>query len=190
MKPNEHLLWKELSRKKILSTRVFDIYEVDRASASGLRTEFVIMHSSNWVNVVPVMQDTRGRECFLMVHQFRQAGQILTIEFPGGVLDEGETPAEGAARELLEETGYKAGKLSLAGKVMANPAIMDNWVYTFVAEDLVKNGDQNLDEHEEVDYELIPVKEVEKQMGSGPYCHVIMMAALDWYNRCKRHENA
>jgi 8-oxo-dGTP pyrophosphatase MutT (NUDIX family) len=185
MKSNQHLLWKELSRKKILGTRVFDIYEVDKTSASGLRTEFVVLHSPNWVNVVPVMRDSVGRECFLMVHQFRQAAQVLTIEFPGGVLDPGETPEEGAARELLEETGYEAGKLSLAGKVMANPAIMDNWVYTYVAEDLKKNGSQNLDEHEEVDFELIPVEEVEAQMGSGPYCHVIMMAALDWYERWK-----
>ena len=190
MKSNQHLLWQELSRKKILETRVFDIYEVDRTSASGLRTDFVILHSPDWVNVVPLMTDTRGRECFLMVHQFRQAGQVLTIEFPGGVLDAGETPAEGAARELLEETGYKAGKLSPAGKVMANPAIMDNWVYTFVAEDLKKNGDQDLDEHEEVDFELIPVTEVEEKMGSGPYSHVIMMAALDWYNRWKRRKKS
>ncbi len=186
MNPKHHLLWKELSRKSVLNTRVFDVYEVERTSASGLHTEFIILHTPNWVNVVPVMKDNRDRECFLMVHQFRQAGQLLTIEFPGGVLDPEEDPEDGAARELLEETGYKAKKLSFAGKVMANPAIMDNWVYTFIAEDLIKDGDQNLDEHEEVDFELVPVEEVEEQMGTGPYSHVIMMAALDWYNRWKR----
>lgn len=185
MKNNQHLIWNELGRKKILDTKVFQVFEVERTSAQGKQTQFVVIHSPNWVNVVPVVTDTNGRECFLMVHQYRQAGKCLTIEFPGGVLDPGETPEEGAVRELLEETGYQAEKLHFAGKVMANPAIMDNWVYTYIAEDLHHVDGQNLDEFEEVDFELVPIDEVQTKMGSGPYSHVVMMAALDWYNRWK-----
>lgn len=56
-----------------------------------------------------------SHEEFILVRQFRPALRRSTLEFPAGSIEEGETPEEAVARELLEETGYRAGTLRLLG---------------------------------------------------------------------------
>ncbi|TFG62078.1 MAG: NUDIX hydrolase [Spirochaetales bacterium] len=182
----EHLHWKEISREKILSCNIFEIYNTTSVTDGGLSSTFTIIHPPDWANVVPITRDEKGRECFLMVHQYRQGSQSVTMEFPGGVLEESEKPEDGARRELLEETGHIAGKFHFAGRINPNPAIMDNWCYTYIAEDLQKAGSQQLDAMELVDGELIPVEEVEKNMGEGPLFNAIIVAAFMWYEKWKR----
>jgi 8-oxo-dGTP pyrophosphatase MutT (NUDIX family) len=47
----------------------------------------------------------------LIVRQYRPAVEHHTLELPSGLVDAGETPAESARRELLEETGYQADEV-------------------------------------------------------------------------------
>ena len=190
MKPDnlpkhEHLIWKEESREKVFDGPIFDLYRSERISPEGKRGSFILLDSPDWVNVVPIVKDEEGNDAFVMVRQYRQGAQMITVEFPGGVVDPGETPAEAALRELKEETGYSAGKLTLAGKISPNPAYQDNWSYTYIAEDLSEAGPQNLDEHELVEYETVPVKDVEREMGSGHHIHAIMMVAMAFYEKWK-----
>jgi 8-oxo-dGTP pyrophosphatase MutT (NUDIX family) len=107
----------------------------------------------------------------------------VTTEFPAGTLEPGEDAEEAAMRELQEETGYKAGKMTWIGGVNPNPAFLTNTFTTFLAEDLTATGTQNLDEHEYVDYELIPVNDVVSRMGSGEYSNGTMLMALMYYLR-------
>lgn len=51
----------------------------------------------------------------LLVRQYRPAVERYTLELPSGLIDPGETPAETAKRELLEETGYEAGGIQVLG---------------------------------------------------------------------------
>ena len=52
----------------------------------------------------------------LLVRQYRPAIERYSLELPGGLLDQGEDPAIGVARELLEETGYTTETITLIGK--------------------------------------------------------------------------
>ncbi|MFP4363207.1 MAG: NUDIX hydrolase [Spirochaetia bacterium] len=182
----DHLLWKHVSHRTVYKTRVFNLQEAKRKNAEGREAEFYIIDSPNWVNVVPVLQNDEETDCFLMVGQYRQGSERFTMEFPGGVIDEGETPEEAARRELLEETGYTPGRIELAGEISPNPAIMNNRVFTYVAIDLQLTHKQNLDLDEFLDFELIPVQEVEEKMGTAEYDHAIMMVALGYYNKWKQ----
>ena len=68
-----------------------------------------------------------------MVRQYRHGAGQLTLETPGGLIDPGETPAEAAARELLEETGYAADEIVSLGAVNPNPALFSNRLHGFLA---------------------------------------------------------
>lgn len=176
-------MWEELGRKKVFDGPIFDLYMADRRSPEGDTARFLVMDTPDWVNIVPVLKDEAGRDCFLMVKQYRQGSECITLEFPGGVIDPGEDPQAAAERELLEETGYSAEGFELIGQINPNPAYMSNCCHTYLARGLQKVSAQDLDRHEYVDMDLVPVDAVEKQMGTGLHTHAIMVVALFWYQR-------
>ncbi|MCL2043949.1 MAG: NUDIX hydrolase [Treponema sp.] len=180
MKDEKTLVWKEKGRKKVFDCRVFSVYESYCVRPRGnnpdeLRT-FSVIDTSEWAIVVPVAGDN-----FVMVRQWRHSSQSICLEFPGGVFEPGENPAAAAARELLEETGYRPGTIRKIGEFSPNPAIMANKVHFFLAEDLVNTGRQELDPDEFVEVELVSIETVKKNMGKPPFSHALMGSALLLY---------
>jgi ADP-ribose pyrophosphatase len=99
--------------------------------------------------IVPFVDDDR----ILLMHQYRYAAGEQLWELPAGLLQgrqEGtrvvpaETPEACAARELLEETGYRAGQLERVCECYAMPGSSDQKIYVFFARQLVQ-GEQSLD---------------------------------------------
>ncbi len=177
-----HLTWKELEKKTVYSCRVFSIQDVSSQSPEGDIKTFHVLRAPDWAIVMPLLPHPAG-ESFLMVRQWRHGENQLSLEFPGGVIEEGEAIKDAAARELEEETAYRAGKLELLGTFNPNPAIMSNRVHIFLAQDLVPLEKQNLDDDEYVDVEKVPLHEVLEGMGRPPYVHALMASALTLYLR-------
>jgi 8-oxo-dGTP pyrophosphatase MutT (NUDIX family) len=175
-----HLIWKEKNRKDVFHSRVFSVRDTESISPEGKTGTFTIIDAPDWVIVVPLLE-VAGKKHFLMVRQWRHGSQELSLEFPGGVIEKGESDYDGAGRELEEETAYRAGKLIKMGAMSPNPAIMSNRVHYYVAEDLTALDSQNLDEDEFVDAELVPVEDVLAGMGKPPYVHALTAAALALY---------
>ncbi len=173
---DDQLIWHEESRKEICKTAVMTVTERESSGPNGQKGRFIVNEAPDWVAVIPVVDDS-----FLMVKQWRHGEQGLSIEFPGGIIEKDETPEEGARRELKEETGAKAGKLTYLGRVNANPALFSNHMYFFCAQDLELTGKQQLDNDEFVNYMKISKKEVFAKMGSKDYPHALMAAALCRY---------
>jgi 8-oxo-dGTP pyrophosphatase MutT (NUDIX family) len=169
--------WKRLVRTELLDCGIFKVVERENEGPGGRRGRFSVLEAPDWATVVPVIEH-EGQLCFLMVRQYRHGSDQVSIEFPGGVIEPGEDPAAAAARELAEETGWKAGRIRPAGAVSPNPAFMDNTFHVFVADRLEKAGLASLDEHEVVDAFFVPVVEVRAKMGSGEYTHALMSTAL------------
>jgi hypothetical protein len=78
-------------------------------------------------------------------------------------------------------TGFIAKNMEYAGAMSPNPAIMSNHVHFYIARDLVDTGKQDLDSDEFVNIEIIPAKDVIRDMGRPPYVHALMASALCFY---------
>ena len=172
------LIWRTEATERLLHTPVFDVWKQKEVSAAGLRGDYVAVTAPDWVVVVAVY---RGR--FVLVRQWRHGEDRLTTEFPAGVVDPGEPPERTAERELLEETGFRAGRITRLGSCSANPALFKNHIHCFLAEDLTPTGEQHPDADELLRYGLVPVDEVIAAFGSREYTHAYMGTALAFYLR-------
>ena len=175
---DEKLKWKVTGREKILSTPVFDVFEQDELAYDGLKGSYIAIDAPDWVMTVPVYEDK-----FVLVRQWRHAAECLSAEFPGGIADEREDPAKTAYRELLEETGFKAGKITRLGTVSPNPALFSNRFHIYLAEDLIPTGELHPDDDEFLSCELVPIDEVIASYGGEEYSHALMGTALALYLR-------
>lgn len=177
---DEKLEWTEKSRKELIKTPVVRLMETDSISPEGQEGHYIVMETRDWCAVIPELGDD-----FLMVKQWRHGSKSLSIEFPGGVIDDGEEPLHAAKRELLEETGYVAKDIDYLGSISPNPALFANKMHFFLAHNLTSTGKQDLDSDEYVNYLRIPKKEVMEKMGSAEYPHALMAAGLNFYRQYK-----
>ena len=173
---DSELIWNETEKKELYETPVFTVTERTSIGPDGQKGKFIVNECRDWVIVIPVKHDK-----FLMVKQWRHGEQQLSIEFPGGVIEKGEPAEAGAKRELLEETGAIAGKMTLLGKMNPNPALFSNHVYIYCAEELFFKGEQHLDKDEFVHCFELDKKEVFAKMGTAEYPHALMASAIALY---------
>lgn len=179
----DHLIWKTSAREKVWKGPIFDVCRVHRCSTDGREGYFIEVESADWVTVIPWIRGKDGVPRFIMVQQYRHGSDSVTREFPAGLIDSGEDAEQAALRELLEETGSRAGKVTCLGTVSPNSAFMTNRSNFFFVEDLEVVQGQELDANEQLDVLTVPVTEVIADMGSGLYDNGIMMMALGFFLR-------
>lgn len=182
---DEKLKWASGEKKLLLKTAVFDVTSSTNTYKNGKQTvqgDYIVLDAPDWVIVIPEIEDkATGQKEFFMVKQWRHGSKCLSVEFPGGVIDRGEAPEEAARRELLEETGCRAGKLTKLGQVNPNPALFSNHVHFFLAQDLECTNTQDLDNDEFVNVIKVPVTDIKKDMGTEQFPHALMSTAMMFY---------
>ena len=94
---DEKLVWKTGESKTLLKTVVCDITSQHNTALDGTVGDYIIMNAPDWVIVIPEINEN-----FLMVKQWRHGEKSLSVEFPGGVIDENEKPETPALRDLKE----------------------------------------------------------------------------------------
>ncbi|MEM1124452.1 MAG: NUDIX hydrolase [Bacteroidota bacterium] len=119
---------------------------------NGKRVAFDIIQSSEFVTIAAF---TKKKEAIL-VKQFRPGPEVILTSFPEGGIEKGEDPKIAAARELLEETGYQAGKIVFLKKFRHSYSTEKQ--ICFLALDCEKVSTQQLDHTEFIDVFLLPVE--------------------------------
>jgi ADP-ribose pyrophosphatase len=122
--------------ERVYDGRLFqvDVVDVPRGDA-GVRQYEVVRHPGAVV-IVPVRDDGS----ILLIRNDRVAVGETLWEFPAGKLEPGEAPALAAARELEEETGYRAAALEPIGTFYTSPGFASERMHAYAARGLTHVG--------------------------------------------------
>jgi len=149
--------WKVLESKHLFNEPWFTVRkDVCELPNGNVHANYYILEYPDWATAFALTEDNQ----VLMVRQYRHGLGVISTELPGGVIDEGETPAEAILRELMEETGYEFRSIEAIGSVAPNPATSTNMMHMFVAKGGVKVREQSLDETEDVEVLLLSIDEL------------------------------
>ena len=150
--------------------------------ADGQERAYEIVAHPGAVVILPLLN---GERC-VMIRNYRPAVERELWELPAGTLDmPSEEPAAAALRELEEETGYRAGKLTPLCEFYSSPGILDELLRAFVATDLTKTQ-QNLDPTEQIRVEPMNITEALAMIRDGRIVDGKTIATLLRWNMERR----
>ncbi|MCH2115605.1 MAG: NUDIX hydrolase [Pirellulales bacterium] len=138
--------------RTLLTTERFHVVEHEIATGAGrepLRRQ-VVQHPGA-VTIVALLSGER----VCLIRNERIAVHKTLIELPAGTIDQGEAPSVTAARELQEETGYRANSWRELPPFFMSPGILNERMHLFVAEDLTP-GPPAREANEKIENLVVP----------------------------------
>lgn len=167
---------KILSSEMIYQGRVFGLRRDEVLEPSGLRTTREVITHPGSVVVLPVLPDGR----IVMVRQYRHATRQYLWELVAGRKEPEETPKQGAARELLEETGYRAKRFTVFLDVFPTPGFLEERMYLLLAEGLTA-GEAQPEEDEKIEVRAFKLKDLKQMIKSRRLQDAKSIAGILYY---------
>ena len=152
---------------------------------SGRRTTRDVVEHDDCVAIVPI----DAEDNIILVRQFRHAVGKELLEVPAGGIQPGETPEQAVCRELQEETGYFPNKLKKLGGFYAAPGYCTEYLYLYLATDLVPSR-LFAEDTDEIEVVRVPLGEIPRLIAEGKICDAKSIAGLLTYleKRPKRQD--
>ena len=170
---------KKLSSKIVFRGRVFEVTRDRVREPNGVTAvREVIRHSGSVV--VLAVDDSAEEPRVLMETQYRYAAQSYMFELPAGRIDPGEDALTAGKRELLEETGYTARRWKRALFFYPSPGFLEETMTVFLAQGL-KPGIAQPESDERIEYRLVPLSEVLRQIMSSRIRDGKTIASVLWF---------
>ena len=163
---------KLLERRAAYEGRMLHVYS-DRVEIGGRETTREVVLHPGACAILPV---TEKKE-ILFVRQYRYAAEETLLEIPAGKIDPGEAPDVCAARELTEETGFRAERLRKLGAVFTTPGFCNAKIHLYLADRLVP-AHQHLDTDEFLDVVKITLGEALEMIRNGEISDAKTLAAF------------
>lgn len=152
--------FKRLNRELVAHGAIIDYYQDTMQIPNGNVVKWDLIDHKGAAAIVAVREDGK----LLMVRQYRNALERETLEIPAGGLNGREEPTiDAARRELAEETGYVCDELELLISIYTTVAFCNEKIDIYLARNLSRQGEQNLDEDEFINVEAYTIEEL-KQM--------------------------
>lgn len=162
-----------LSTRRIHEGRIINLREDVVRLADGRESKREIVEHKGAVCIVPVLPDGR----IVMVRQFRKPAEAALLEVPAGGLESGEEPLEAARRELIEECGYQAARITPLFQAYLAPGYSTELMYAFLGEELT-TCDIDPDEDENVEVEIYTLDELLTRIDNGEVSDAKTLSAL------------
>lgn len=153
--------WVETARTTVIGVAGRSLDKVTFRLPDGSEQDKLVRQEPSAAAVLALTPDMR----VVVARQYRPGPDEILYEMPGGFIEPGEDPATAAARELLEETGYK-GSVELAGSCWDDAGSTAKR-HGYVARDCVQVADQQLDPGERVTVELLTLDRFKEIMRAG-----------------------
>lgn len=160
MKTTEHLP-QVLTSSNVYQGREFSV-SVDTIRENDVVRQREIVHHPGSAVIIPVFPDgTLG-----LVRQYRHPTVRYLLEAPAGSLESGESPEEGAARELEEELGFVAGNLEKLSEFFISPGFLEEKMWVYLATELTETK-QRLETDEILEVVRIPFGQALSMITTG-----------------------
>ena len=157
-----------------------EIHHMEDEDTAARTQREIVVHGG----AVVVLALTPDENVLLIRNRRYAVGQVL-LELPAGTLEKNEDPINCAGRELLEETGYLAGRLKSIGNFFTSPGILTEKMYVYAAYDL-QQSTAALEEGEEIELMPVPFAEAIEMIRDGRIIDGKTVAALLMYERFHR----
>ena len=171
------LIETKLSSEIIFQGRFLDVRRDVVELPNGKTTTREWINHPGAVVILPILPDG----LIGLIRQYRYAAQGEFIELPAGKLDSGEKPLACAARELKEEIGYKAGKLTFLAQIHPAIGFANEVMSVYLAENLEKT-DCNPDADEFLELLPTPLEDAVTMVWNGKICDVKTIIGVLWLN--------
>ncbi len=161
----------------LLTTRKFRVERREYTlPGRGVVGRELVVHPGA-VLVLPLLGDGR----VVLIRNYRYSAERELLELPAGTLEPGEAPAACAARELEEETGYRAGRLEPLCAFYTTPGFTNEYMHAFVASHLERTA-QRLEATEQIRVEIMPLPDALDASADGRIIDAKTIAALQVYH--------
>lgn len=154
----------------------FNYEEVTLTDPSGARITRQLIRHPGAVVILPLLQSHSGPE-IVFVDNLRAAIAGTLLELPAGTLEKNEPPLACAARELEEETGFRAATLTPLGRFYTGPGLTDELMHAFFASELSYVG-QRLDADEHLTVRRVPLARAAGMIDRGELLDSKSIAAI------------
>ena len=176
--------WRTLERN-YLYRNPWCAFRVDEVVLpSGATIEYGVLEGGGFASVVPVTDEGR----VVLVRQWRQPLNSFTLELPSGGVDKGENPRVAVERELLEETGFRAGELEHLVSIHTSTGRTDEVCHLFSCRAVRDLEGPRPEPTEFIQVVELPFDEALKGVSNGTITDAATVLGLLWSARLSANE--